>query len=352
MRYAVILAGGSGTRLWPLSRRRSPKQIHALLDDETLLQKTYRRVCQMLPVERIAISTNAEQATEVRRQLPMVPENRMFSEPVARNTAAAIAYAAVRLVAEDPEAVFVTVNSDAHVRDVGPYLRAIDAAMAAAETHGVALVGIAPSYPETGYGYIELAAPVTGDIQQPVRAVRFVEKPDAATAHQFVESGRYLWNPALFAFRAATLLELCAIHLPEHARALTSLRDSTGPASVTRAFLSMPNVSIDYGIMEKLRDLTVIPASFGWADVGSWRAVHEILASDSSADVVRGTHVGVAGKGNLVVAPPGKVVATYGLEGYVIIDTKDAVLICPRDRAQGVKEIVAELERRGLTEYL
>lgn len=350
MRYAVILAGGSGTRLWPLSRRRSPKQVHALLDDETLLQKTYRRIADMFP-SAVAVSTNAEQAETIRQQLPAIPSSRVFAEPVARNTAAAIGYTAVRLIREDPEAVFVTVNADAYVRDTASYLSAIDAVMAAAEAEGVALVGVTPAYPETGYGYVEFSDPVQPTLT-PTRAVRFVEKPDAATARQFVESGRYLWNPALFAFRAATLLELFAEHLPEHARALASLCDTDDLAAVTRAFLAMPNVSIDYGIMEQLRDLVVIPASFGWADVGSWRAVHEILASDPNADVVRGTHVGVAGNGNLIVAPPGKVIATYGLEGYVIIDTEDAMLICPRDRAQSVKEIVTELERRGLHHVL
>jgi mannose-1-phosphate guanylyltransferase len=153
-------------------------------------------------------------------------------------------------------------------------------------------------------------------------------------------------------FRASRILEEFAVHLPDHANALASLRGTHDAHAVTRAFLAMPKISIDYGLMEKLSNLVVIPASFAWADVGSWRAVHEILARDPNADVVRGMHVGVEGNGNLVVAPPGKLVATYGLERCVIIDTPDALLICPRDRAQGVKEVVAELERRGLTEYL
>ncbi len=354
MRYAVILAGGSGTRLWPLSRRSAPKQVRALLDDDTLLQKTYRRVRQVFPPERVFVSTLAEHVGEVRRQLPELPEGNDIVEPISRDTAAAIGYAALRLSERDPAAVFVTINADAYIADASAYLDAIESAFQSAESgdRGVSLVGLTPRYPETGYGYLELAEPVGDRFLQPLPMVRFVEKPDAVRAAQYVDSGRHLWNPALFVFRASALLRDLAAHLPEHATALASLRGTHDAHAVTRAFLAMPKISIDYGLMEKLTDLVVIPASFAWADVGSWRAVHEILARDPNADVVRGMHVGVEGNGNLVVAPPGKLVATYGLEHCVIIDTPDALLICPRDRAQEVKKIVEELERRGLNEYL
>lgn len=355
MRYAVILAGGSGTRLWPLSRRSAPKQVRALLDEETLLQKTYRRVRRAFPPERVFVSTLAEHVGEVHRQLPELPQENDVVEPIGRDTAAAIGYAALRLHERDPESVFVTINTDAYVADAEAYLSAIEVAFEAAEsdTRGAALVGLTPRYPETGYGYIEMGQ--QGDTaagQQSYHVIRFVEKPDAVTAAQYVASGQYLWNPALFVFRASRLLAYYAEHLPSHAAALMSLRGTTDPHAVTRAFLAMPKISIDYGLMEKLTGLRVIPASFAWADVGSWRAVHEILARDPNADVVRGMHVGVEGNGNLVVAPPGKLVATYGLENCVVIDTPDALLICPRDRAQEVKKIVEELERRGLSAYL
>lgn len=355
MRYAVILAGGSGTRLWPLSRRSAPKQVRALLDDETLLQKTHQRVRRAFPPDRVFVSTLAEHVGEVRRQLPELSQGNDIVEPIGRDTAAAIGYAALRLHERDPEAVFVTINADAYVADTEAYLSAIEVAFEAAESdaRGASLVGLTPRYPETGYGYIEVeqqGSRAAG--QQGYRVIRFVEKPDAETAASYLASGRYLWNPALFVFRASRLLEYYAQHLPSHAAALESLRGTADQHAVTRAFLAMPKISIDYGLMEKLSGLAVIPASFAWADVGSWRAVHEILARDPNADVVRGMHVGVAGNGNLVVAPAGKLVATYGLENCVIIDTNDALLICPRDRAQEVKKVVEELERRGLTEYL
>lgn len=363
MRYAVILAGGSGTRLWPLSRRSAPKQVRALLDEETLLQKTYGRVRQAFPPDRVFVSTLAEHVGEVCRQLPELPQENDIVEPIGRETAAAIGYAALRLHERDPAAVFVTINADAYVADAAAYLSAIEVAFEAAEsdTRGAALVGLTPRYPETGYGYIEIEqqspdasarASSRAAGQQSHHVIRFVEKPDAETAAQYVASGQYLWNPALFVFRASRLLEYYVQHLPMHAAALGSLRGVVDSHAVTRAFLAMPKISIDYGLMEKLSGLAVIPASFAWADVGSWRAVHEILSKDPNADVVRGMHVGVEGNGNLVVAPPGKLVATYGLENCVVIDTNDALLICPRDRAQNVKKVVEELERRGLIEYL
>lgn len=320
-----------------------------------MLQKTYRRVRQAFPPECVFVSTLAEHAPEVRRQLPELPEGNYIVEPVARDTAAAIGYAALRLSERDSEAVFVTINADAYVADARAYLSAIEVAFEAAEsdTRGASLVGLTPRYPETGYGYIEVGQ--QGDAaagQQSYHVIRFVEKPDAETAARYVASGQYLWNPALFVFRASRLLGYYAQHLPTHAAALGALREIVDSHAVTRAFLAMPKISIDYGLMEKLSGLAVISASFAWADVGSWRAVHEILARDPNADVVRGMHVGVEGNGNLVVAPPGKLVATYGLERCVIIDTNDALLICPRDRAQDVKKVVEELERRGMTEYL
>lgn len=354
-RYAVILAGGSGTRLWPLSRREHPKQVRALLDDATLLQKTYARVREAFDAEHVRVATTAEHVGAVREQLPELHAAHVLVEPIARNTTAAIGYAALRLAEGDPDATFVTINADAHVQDVPAYLDAIRAAFDCAEHRSpdVTLIGLRPGYAETGYGYIVCDDPVRIGVLDPVPAAGFVEKPDAVTAQAFVAGGRHLWNPALFTFRAQRLLELFAEHLPEHARALASLRGITDPTAVTRAFLAMPDISIDYALMEKLHHILVIPAAFGWADVGHWRAVHEILVAESgTTDVARGTHVALAGGGNLVVAPEGKLVATCGIEDCVIIDTRDALLICPRARAQDVREVVRELERRGLTQYL
>ncbi|MDO8425832.1 MAG: sugar phosphate nucleotidyltransferase [bacterium] len=353
-RHAVILAGGSGTRLWPLSRKHAPKQAHALLDAATLLQQTYARMRQRFDTDRVYVSTIEEHVPSVCEQLREIPSTQLIIEPIARDTAAAIGNAAHAIMERDGDASFVTINADAYVGDDTAYHEAIARVLDAAERDvgGVALVGLAPQYPETGYGYIECTRAIDVHSSDPVSAVRFVEKPDYATAQGFVASGYHLWNPALFAFRAQKLLTLFQTHLPLHSAQLAIARRVTGPERA-QAFLAMPRTCINIGIMERLPRLVVVPAAFRWADVGSWRAVHEILAGDdASADVVRGTHVGVQGAGNLVVAPEGKLVATYGLRQCIVIDTNDALLICPREHAQGVKEIVAELERRGLTAYL
>lgn len=354
MRHLLILAGGQGTRLWPLSRRREPKQVHALLDGETLLQKTYRRLTEGFPANRIVVGTTAAYAPIVRAQLPALSEERMVVEPLSKGTAAAIGYAALRLLEQDPDAMFTTVNADAHVADDRAYRAAIDAAQGFAEQgrSDVVLVGVPPTYPETGYGYIEVAVGEPSGAPSARRVVRFVEKPDRETATRFVASGRHLWNPALFTFRADRLLALFARHLPAHAAALERLRDTDDADAVAAAFAAIPDTSIDYGLMERLDDLLVVPASFGWSDIGHWRAVHRALAPAADATVARAVHVELDGSGNLVVAPAGKVVATCGIRDSVIIDTPDALLVCPRDRAQEVREVVHALEERGLTHLL
>jgi mannose-1-phosphate guanylyltransferase/mannose-6-phosphate isomerase len=319
-----------------------------------MLAETWRRVRGCFPPSHIVVSTTAAHAGAARTELPELSADGLLVEPEARETAAAIAYAVARIAQRDSDAIVTTINADAYVADVSAYLDAIQRAQDHA-VHGeedVVLIGLPPSAPETGYGYIEIAAPVGDRWLQPVPVVRFVEKPDAETAAAYVASGRFLWNPALFTFRVQRFLALLAEYLPEHARALAHLARSNDDASVARAFAAMPKVSIDYGLMERLRLLTVLPAQFGWSDVGTWRAVHDILKLPGDVNVDHGTHVAIASTGNLVVTSPGKVVATYGIEGLTIVDTPDALLICPRDHAQGVREIVRELERRGLTAYL
>jgi mannose-1-phosphate guanylyltransferase len=354
MHYAVILAGGSGTRLWPLSRKKHPKQLRAVLGPKTLLAQTYERLTTKFESSRIFVSTCMSHANAVRAELPHVAQQQFIVEPEARGTAAAIGYVALRLLQHDTTATFVTINSDAYVENVEGYIQSILTARRALDhsAHGIVLIGVRPTYPETGYGYICCAS--SGKLQdgQVVQADRFVEKPDALVAKEYVQSGTYLWNPAIFTFDAVRVLEHFTHYLPLHAEVLASIGDTQDVATVARAFKEMPSTSIDVGLMEHLDGIDVIPESFGWADVGHWRAVHEILAGKSVDHVVQGVHVSVASRGNLVASKPRKVVATVGVENLVIIDTDDALLVCHRDRAQDVRGVIHELTKRGLETYL
>ena len=361
---AIILAGGGGTRLWPLSRKKNPKQVEAIIDDRSLLQTTYARVRRGFAPEDIVISTSAGQVDRILGQLPGLPERNLVIEPCRRDTASAIAYALLHVAATDPSETFVNVNSDAYVRDEDEYHRIIAAAAAAVERKPdhTLLVGITPEYAETGYGYIKTGSRVSDQV---FMVERFVEKPDRQKAEEYVADGGYLWNPTLIVGRCDTFLSLYDKHMPEHALIYkeigTALRGggAEGRRSAEALFETLsPTLadgrpaSIDYGILEKEEKLLVLAADFGWADVGNWRTVKDIL-STGDANVIKGAHVGVDSRGNLIYNFTDKLVATAGVSNMIVIMTDDALLICPKDRAQDVKKIVSAMqEKTELQEYL
>lgn len=361
---AIILAGGSGSRLWPVSRKNSPKQVQPIIGDLTLLRATYARIRKGFAAKDILVATAEAQREIVRAEIPALPRENLILEPCRRDTAAAIGYALLHLARRDPKALFVTVNSDAYVRDADEYHRVLRAAAAAVEARPdhAALIGIAPTYPETGYGYIRLGAPLLevtedGKRYDALEVGRFVEKPDLATAERYLAGGGYLWNPTLIVGSVAHFLSLYDEHLPVHASIFSQmapiLAGKAKSAERKRLFARLPSVSVDYGILEKEKRLLVIPADLAWADIGHWRAVRDILAADPDADVVKGKHVGIDSSGNLIYGFSGKLVATAGVHDMIIIETEDAVLVVPKDRAQDVKKIVGALEGdRALRKYL
>jgi mannose-1-phosphate guanylyltransferase len=347
MRHAVILAGGSGTRLWPASRRARPKQFLTLGASESLLAATARRARACAP--QTTIVTAASQATLARAD---VPSARVIEEPIGRNTAAALGLAAATLLAEDPEAVMGALPADQHIGDEAAFAVAVDRAFRVAEERDViCTIGIAPTHPETGFGWLELGAALAGAGPEVYEVARFVEKPDAARAAEYFASGRYLWNGGMFFCRARRLLDEIGAHLPALAAGLDAI--VRAPEQAATIYATLPSISIDHGVMEKAAGVVTVRGDFGWNDVGSWAALPAVRGVDPSTG--ENTHVGQAlfrdARGNIASTDAG-VVVLVGVDDLVVIRDGDAVLVIPRGRAQDVRVAVDGLAAAGLDRYL
>jgi len=362
--YAVVLAGGHGTRLWPLSRKHIPKQLQPILGRETLLKATWKRLRKGMPASRILIVTNAQQAKLVRKDLPELPARNLLVEPMRRDTAAAIGFGVQVIRSRAKRATIVTINSDAYVKDVKEYLRILKLASEVAQRSPkqLTLIGVRPGYAETGYGYIKMGSQVLkiprkdGTHDEVFEVEGFREKPDLRTAMEYVMKWEYLWNPTLIVADADVFMHAFKTHLPEMHAKLEKIRLSWKTKkkdSVLReAFEAIDPISIDYGILEHVEKMRVVPADFGWADVGHWRAVHDVLAANEKSNVTRTRHVNVDSMGNLLYSFTGKMIATAGVKDMILIETEDVILCCPKDRAQDVKQIVQEMEKKKLNKYL
>jgi mannose-1-phosphate guanylyltransferase len=355
--FAVILAGGSGTRLWPLSRQSRPKQMLRLLGERTMFQLTVDRLLPMFKPGQILVVTGREHAEELMQQAPEIPRENFLVEPMGRNTAPAIGLAALHLRRRDPRARMAVLPADHYIRDEARFRAVLRAAFQVAERGFLVTLGIRPAYPATGFGYIErgeLLGRFGGFLAHRVQAFR--EKPDPATAERFVADGRHSWNSGMFVWQVDRILEEIARHMPELAAGLGALEDALGSPeegeALGRIWPGMPNTSIDYGVMERAQEVAVIPAEFGWNDIGSWAALLDILAGDDQSNVVLGTeHLGLDTSGSLIFGN-GRMVATLGVRDLIIVDTDDVLLVCPRERAQDVRLLVEALKREGRHEYL
>ncbi len=373
MLYPIIMAGGVGARLWPISRKSKPKQVYPLIDDETLLQKTWKRLRTGFSARSIFISTNASLQNEVLQQLPGLKKENLVLETARKGTAPALGLALLKLAKRDPKGTFVFVNADNFVRKDEEFLRLLRVAERVIKQkpdHSL-LIGVNPTYPEVGYGYIKMGAPVLELGQDKVFAVEsFVEKPHLKTARKFLRRWEYLWNPTLVCARVDHFLELYKRHLPAIWRGLVQIQKVLGTgreAAVTaQVFSKFPAETIDYGILEpasrtgrKEKKMLVLPGNFGWTDVGHWKAVHEILSEQQKPQKRQSKNICKAGKcvsvdssGNLVYSLSGKLVALAGVKNMILIESENALLLCPKNRAQDVKKLVENLEQKGLKEYL
>ena len=349
--FAVILAGGEGTRLWPLSRGHRPKQLLRLVGDRSLVQQTVDRLQPLVPAERILVVTERSHADDLRAQLPELPTANVIVEATRRGTAAALLLAALHVRARDPEATWVSVHADAYILDPDEFRRTLSAALEAASAgQHLVTTGLRPQYPATGLGYIHQAEKLREVRGYPLHRVeRFVEKPDLDTARQYVLSGDYLWNPGVFVWKNSTLMAAFERLQPEIYRVLTS----APLARIDEVYPSAPRETIDNGILEKSDNVATIPATFRWADIGSWAELWDVLERDGDGNAAagRGRHVPIETRGTLVYADS-RTVATVGVEDLVVVETADAVFVCPRSRAQDVKQVVRQLQEEKAVDLL
>ncbi len=350
---AVIMAGGRGERFWPKSRNSCPKQFLSLTSDgETMIQKTVNRLRPLVDAKDIFIVTNAAYTGLVKDQLPDVPAENILAEPCARNTAPCIAFAAAIIGRKYDDAIMLVLPSDHLIGYENIYIKTLKKAVAVAEQgKNLVTVGITPTYPETGYGYINFGEE-KGDAYQ---VERFVEKPDLPTAKKYLSSGKYLWNSGMFVWKISSIMANMKEFMPDVAEGAERIAASFGTPDfeevLVREFTAFPSESVDFGIMEKASDIYTLPGSFGWDDVGSWLAVERINETDENKNFISGDVIAVDAERTTVCGGK-RLIAAIGTEDLIIVDTDDVLLVCSKNNTQDVKKVIAQLKENGRTELV
>ena len=358
--YAVIMAGGGGTRLWPVSRKENPKQLLALFEGKTLFEIAIERLGGLFLVENILVVTIAEQAIRLKQIAPQIPAENYLIEPMPRGTAAVVAMSAAAIQKRDSQAVMVILTADHFIDNVAAFQSVLKAGCECAKNGHLVTLGIKPSYPSTGYGYIEIGNSIGEFENQTVyKAVRFEEKPDENRAIDFIKSGKYFWNSGMFIWQAAEIMSEFKIHMPNLAGSIENILSLIGQDHSAEMFMSewmaIKPQTIDYGIMEKSDQVVVIPvADMGWSDVGSWDSLFDVMPADENGNIILGDQIHpLESKNSLLFSDEKeKMVISLGVQNMIIVNTPDALLICPRGESQKVKMLVEYLKTNHYTLFL
>ncbi|MBP5492303.1 MAG: mannose-1-phosphate guanylyltransferase [Clostridiales bacterium] len=357
-KVAVIMAGGGGTRFWPISRMSCPKQLVSLTSDEPMINETIKHYDKLISTKDTYIVTNREQAQLMGTLLPSdFDRSHILVEPVGKNTAPCVLYAAARLHKEYGDCLMAVLAADHHISDVNEYQRVLSMAFDAAEnSDNIVTIGLWPTYPATGYGYIRIGEQV-GSNKELFQLERFIEKPNKLRAQEYVNSRKYLWNSGMFIWRTSVILKAFQQYLPDMYKAFMNIEGELATedeqAKINEIYPQLESISVDYGIMEKASNLYVIPAEFGWNDIGSWSALAEVFPHTEEDNVIRAPHVGIDTKNCIVFSKSGKrIITTVGVSDLVIVDTDDTIMVIKKDQDQDVKKLVEELRRQGRTDLL
>ncbi|ODS33389.1 MAG: GDP-mannose pyrophosphorylase [Candidatus Scalindua rubra] len=358
MLYAVIMAGGSGTRFWPWSREKTPKQLLKITGQDTMIKQTIDRIIGEIPSENIYVVTTSVQADSIKEELSQIPAKNIISEPFGRNTAACIGLAATIISKRDVNAVMAVMTADHVIEPPNLFLKALRCAKGlATKTNALITFGIKPKEPSVTYGYIqrnENGTNLDGFWIYDVK--RFVEKPDRAKAENFVQSGKYYWNSGIFVWSVSTILENIKNLIPKLAQGLARIGKSIDTADesnvIHREYEKFENISIDYGVMEKASNVKIIEANFKWDDVGSWLAVERLNKSDQNNNTIIGKHCGINTHGNIIVGDKEHLITTINVSDMIIVNTKDITMVCNKNSAEDIKKLTTVLKERGFNYYL
>jgi mannose-1-phosphate guanylyltransferase len=354
--FAAIMAGGQGTRFWPKSRRSKPKQFLSIICDETMISNTVNRLIPIIPKENIFSVINRSHINEMKEHTSIIEEN-IIVEPIGRNTAPCIGLAAIYIQRKDPEGVMVALPADHYIKEEELFHKTLLIAKEVASKKGyLVTLGIEPKTPATGFGYIEKGEPLLQKGSNEVFKVkRFTEKPDLNTASKFLTSGNFLWNSGIFVWKVSTILEEIKAYLPSLYCGLMEIKDAIGTKQerdvISKVYSDIESISIDYGIMEKSNNAVVIPSDFTWNDVGTWSSLDELMPKDEDGNILQGDCIALETRDTSIFSQD-KLIITLGIDGIVIVETKDVILISSKNKTQDIKKILERLEEEGLDKYL